>query len=124
MVLKLTVIQDAVDLINREASGFDISNIPIDDKKTFELLNAGETCGVFQLESGGMVALCKQFGVNRIEDIIALIALYRPGPMELIPDFIDRKKGKKKVEYLHPLLEEVSKETHGILISRAGSKSG
>ena len=62
------------------------------------------------------MALCKQFGVNRIEDIIALIALYRPGPMELIPDFIDRKKGKKKVEYLHPLLEEVSKETHGILI--------
>ena len=112
----LTVIQDAVDLINREASDFDISNIPIDDEKTFELLNAGETCGVFQLESGGMVALCKQFGVNRIEDIIALIALYRPGPMELIPDFIDRKKGKKKVEYLHPLLEEVSKETHGILI--------
>ncbi|MED5457613.1 MAG: DNA polymerase III subunit alpha, partial [Verrucomicrobiota bacterium] len=112
----LTVIQDAVDLINREGSDFDISNIPIDDEKTFELLNAGETCGVFQLESGGMVALCKQFGVNRIEDIIALIALYRPGPMELIPDFIDRKKGKKKVEYLHPLLEEVSKETHGILI--------
>ena len=112
----LTVIQDAVDIINIKQSNFDISNIPIDDKKTFALLNAGETCGVFQLESGGMVALCKQFGVNRIEDIIALIALYRPGPMELIPDFIDRKKGKKKVEYLHPLLEEVSKETHGILI--------
>ena len=112
----LTVIQDAVDIININQSNFDISNIPIDDEKTFALLNAGETCGVFQLESGGMVALCKQFGVNRIEDIIALIALYRPGPMELIPDFIDRKKGKKKVEYLHPLLEEVSKETHGILI--------
>ena len=112
----LTVIQDAVDIININQSNFNISNIPIDDKKTFALLNAGETCGVFQLESGGMVALCKQFGVDRIEDIIALIALYRPGPMELIPDFIDRKKGKKKVEYLHPLLEEVSKETHGILI--------
>tara|TARA_B100001057_G_scaffold151193_2_gene151134 strand:+ start:6916 stop:10449 length:3534 start_codon:yes stop_codon:yes gene_type:complete len=112
----LTVIQDAVDLINGNESGFNISKIPIDDAKTFELLNAGETCGVFQLESGGMVALCKQFGVNKIEDIIALIALYRPGPMELIPDFIDRKKGKKKVQYLHPLLEEVSRETHGILI--------
>lgn len=112
----LTVIQDAVELIRKKAPNFDISEISLDDKTTFDLLNAGETCGVFQLESGGMVSLCKQFGVNRIEDIIALIALYRPGPMELIPDFIDRKRGKKKVQYLHPLLEEVSKETHGILI--------
>ena len=112
----LTVIQDAVELIRNKVSDFDIANILLDDGPTFDLLNAGETCGVFQLESGGMVSLCKQFGVNRIEDIIALIALYRPGPMELIPDFIDRKRGKKKVQYLHPLLEEVSKETHGILI--------
>jgi DNA polymerase-3 subunit alpha len=112
----LTVIEDAVALIRQYTPDFDIAGISLEDEMTYKLLNAGETCGVFQLESGGMVALCKQFGVDRIEDVIALIALYRPGPMDLIPDFIDRKKGKKKVQYLHPLLEEVSKETHGILI--------
>ncbi len=112
----LTVIQDAVEFIRQRTPDFEIGAITLEDRKTFDLLNAGETCGVFQLESGGMVALCKQFGVDRIEDIIALIALYRPGPMDLIPDFIDRKKGKRKVVYEHPLLEEVSKETHGILI--------
>ncbi len=112
----LTVIQDAVDLIREHTPGFAIGDVSLEDAKTFELLNKGETCGVFQLESGGMVALCKQFGVDRIEDIIALVALYRPGPMDLIPDFIDRKRGKKKVVYEHPLLEEVSEETKGILI--------
>ncbi len=112
----LTVIQDAVDLIHMHTPDFVLDNEGYDDKEAFELLNRGETTGVFQLESGGMMNLCRQFDVNRIEDIIALIALYRPGPMELIPDFIDRKKGKKKVEYLHPLLEEASEETFGILI--------
>ncbi len=112
----LTVIQDAVDLIHEHTPDFEIDNDRYDDKAAFELLNRGETTAVFQLESGGMMSLCRQFEVNRIEDIIALIALYRPGPMDLIPDFIDRKKGKKKVTYLHPLLEEASKETYGILI--------
>lgn len=112
----LTVIQDAMDLIHVHTPDFELDNEGYDDKPTFELLNRGETTAVFQLESGGMMNLCRQFDVNRIEDIIALIALYRPGPMDLIPDFIDRKKGKKKVQYLHPLLEEASKETYGILI--------
>ncbi len=112
----LTVIQDAIDLIHEHTPDFVIDNDGYDDKAAFELLNRGETTAVFQLESGGMMSLCRQFEVNRIEDIIALIALYRPGPMDLIPDFIDRKKGKKKVTYLHPLLEEASKETYGILI--------
>ncbi|MEM7146595.1 MAG: DNA polymerase III subunit alpha [Verrucomicrobiota bacterium] len=113
----LTVIQDAVDLIRaRGEADFSIDDVSLEDERTFELLNAGETTGVFQLESGGMVNLCRQFGVDRIEDIIALIALYRPGPMDLIPDFIARKKGKTKIKYLHPLLEEVSEETYGILI--------
>ncbi|MEM1443092.1 MAG: DNA polymerase III subunit alpha, partial [Verrucomicrobiota bacterium] len=112
----LTVIQDAVDLIHAHSPDFEIDNEGFDDQKTFELLNRGETTAVFQLESGGMMNLCRQFDVNRIEDIIALIALYRPGPMDLIPDFIDRKKGKKKVHYLHSLLEEASEETYGILI--------
>ena len=112
----LTVIQDALDLIHEHTPDFIIDNDGFDDKATFDLLNRGETTAVFQLESGGMMNLCRQFDVNRIEDIIALIALYRPGPMDLIPDFIDRKKGKKKVKYLHPLLEEASEETYGILI--------
>lgn len=112
----LTVIDDAVKLIRRHTPDMDISRIPLDDKKTFELLSQGKTTAVFQLESGGMANLCRNFGVETIEHIIALLALYRPGPMDLIPDFIDRKKGKAKVEYLHPLLEEVSKETYGILI--------
>lgn len=112
----LTVIQDALDLIHDHSPDFQIDNDGYDDKPTFDLLNRGETTAVFQLESGGMMNLCRQFDVSRIEDIIALIALYRPGPMDLIPDFIDRKKGKKKVKYLHPLLEEASEETYGILI--------
>ncbi|MEM7697064.1 MAG: DNA polymerase III subunit alpha, partial [Verrucomicrobiota bacterium] len=112
----LTVIKDTVDLIQLHTPDYILDNSEFDDRTTFELLNRGETIGVFQLESGGMMNLCRQFDVNRIEDIIALIALYRPGPMDLIPDFIDRKKGKKKVKYLHPLLEEASEETYGILI--------
>ena len=112
----LTVIQDAIDLIHRHQPDFALSDQGYDDQAAFDLLNRGETIGVFQLESGGMMSLCRQFGVSRIEDIIALIALYRPGPMDLIPDFIARKKGKTKVTYLHPLLEEASKETYGILI--------
>ena len=112
----LTVIQEAMDLIHEHSPDFKIDNDGYDNKLTFDLLNRGETTAVFQLESGGMMNLCRQFDVSRIEDIIALIALYRPGPMDLIPDFIDRKKGKKKVKYLHPLLEEASEETYGILI--------
>ncbi|HWB06775.1 MAG TPA: DNA polymerase III subunit alpha [Verrucomicrobiales bacterium] len=112
----LTVVNDAVKLVRRHTPEFDIAKIPLDDKKTFELLSRGATTAVFQLESGGMANLCRNFGVETIEHIIALLALYRPGPMDLIPDFIDRKKGKAKVEYLHPLMEDVSKETYGILI--------
>ena len=105
-----------MNLIRRRVPDFDINKVGLDDKVAFDLLNAGETVGVFQLESGGMISLCKRFGVSRIEDIIALIALYRPGPMDLIPDFIARKKGEREVKYEHPLLEEVSSETYGILI--------
>ncbi len=112
----LTVIKDCIDLVHTHTPDFDLYADDLENAAAFDLLNRGETIGVFQLESGGMMALCRQFDVNRIQDIIALIALYRPGPMDLIPDFIDRKKGKKKVEYLHPLLEEASEETYGILI--------
>jgi len=112
----LTVIKDAVDLVRVSEPDFVLDNERFDDAAAFELVNRGETIGVFQMESGGMINVCRQFDVTRIEDIIALIAIYRPGPMELIPEFTARRKGKKKVVYLHPLLEEASKETYGILI--------
>jgi len=112
----LTVLQDATTLIRDHQPDFSLETIPLDDRVTFDLLNRGETIGVFQLESGGMVNLCKQFDVNSIDDIIALIALYRPGPMELIPDYIKRKKGQTKIKYEHPLLKEVCANTYGIMI--------
>ncbi|MFN0129601.1 MAG: DNA polymerase III subunit alpha [Verrucomicrobiales bacterium] len=112
----LTVIDDTVRLIRERHPDFDIRSVPFDNKPTYELLSRGMTTAVFQLESGGMMTTCKNFGVETIEHIIALIALYRPGPMQFIGDFIDRKKGRQKVEYLHPLLEEVSRETYGILV--------
>jgi DNA polymerase-3 subunit alpha len=112
----LTVLNDAVTLIRNQLPMFSLESAPLDDRNTFDLLNRGETIGVFQLESGGMVNLCKQFDVNSIDDIIALIALYRPGPMELIPDYIKRKKGQTKIKYEHPLLKEVCANTYGIMI--------
>ena len=112
----LTVIHDAFALIRQRHPEFSLKAIPLDDQNAFDLLNRGETIGVFQLESGGMVNLCKQLDVNSIDDIIALIALYRPGPMELIPDYIKRKKGQTKIKYEHPLLREVCADTYGILI--------
>lgn len=112
----LTVIEDTLTLIRQRVPEFSISKIPLDDHATFAVLNRGETVGVFQLESGGMTSLCKNFDVQKIDDIIALIALYRPGPMELIPDFIKRKKGLTKIKYEHPLLEEVCADTYGLMI--------
>ena len=112
----LTVLQDATTLIRDREPDFSLETIPLDDRATFDLLDRGETIGVFQLESGGMVNLCKQFDVNSIDDIIAFIALYRPGPMELIPDYVKRKKGQTKIKYEHPLLKEVCADTYGIMI--------
>ena len=112
----LTVITDALVLIHRHTPGFDIDTIPLDNQPSFDLLNRGETIAVFQLESGGMVGVCKQFDISDIEDINAILALYRPGPMDLIPDYIKRKKGLAKPKPPHPLLEAVSKETYGVLI--------
>ena len=112
----LTVIEDTVTLIREREPDFAIGKIPFDDRNTFELLNRGETIGIFQLESGGMTSLCKNFDVQKIDDIIALIALYRPGPMDLIPDYIKRKKGQTKIKYEHPLLEEVCADTYGVMI--------
>ncbi|HUF62545.1 MAG TPA: DNA polymerase III subunit alpha [Verrucomicrobiales bacterium] len=112
----LTVIQDAVLLIREHQPDFDIGSIALDDAAAYQLLSRGDTVGVFQLESGGMMNLFRQFGVQNLEDISALLALYRPGPMDLIPDFIDRKKGRTRVRYEHPLLEEVCANTWGVMI--------
>ncbi len=112
----LTVIEDAVTLIRKRVPDFSIDAIPLDDAASFALYNRGETIGLFQMESGGMTGTAKQFDVQKIDDIIALIALYRPGPMELIGDYIKRKKGLTKIRYEHPLLEEICADTYGVMI--------
>jgi len=113
----LTIIEDALKII-KETTGekIDLSNIDEKDKKTFELLQKAETVGVFQLESAGMRRYLKELKPNDMEDLIAMISLYRPGPMELIPHYIARKYGKEKITYLHPKLEPILKKTYGIAI--------
>src|SRR5438046_1864661 len=112
----LTVIEDTVTLIRRNVPGFSLKNIPLDDAAAFGLYNRGETTGLFQMESGGMTSLSKQIEVKKLDDIIALIALYRPGPMELIPEYVKAKKGVTPIRYLHPLLEEICADTYGVMI--------
>ena len=113
----LTVIKNALEFI-RESNGteVDINNLPLDDPETYKLLMRGETDGVFQLESSGMKDLLVNFKPDRIEDVIALIAAYRPGPMKMIPDFIARKHGKQQITYELPQLEPILKETYGIIL--------
>ncbi len=110
----LTVIEKAWDLIGRDQ--IDIPKLPLDDKKTFELLARGDGSGVFQLEGNGMRDVLRKLKPDRFEDIIAVVALYRPGPMENIPSYIKRKHGEETPDYLHPLLEGILKETYGIMI--------
>jgi DNA polymerase III subunit alpha len=112
----LTVIEETVQLIRKREPQFDIKSVRLDDQKAFDLFNRGETIGLFQMESGGITSVSKQFDVQRIEDIMALIALYRPGPMELIGDYIRRKKGLTRIRYEHPLLEEICADTYGVMI--------
>ncbi len=113
----LTIIQDTIDMVNAVTGGnFEPDDIPIVDQNTFNLLNRGATVGVFQLESGGMQELCRSFGIEKIEEIIALVALYRPGPMEFIPTFINCKFGKEQPDYDTPEMEELLSETYGIMV--------
>lgn len=113
----LTVISDAVENIRRTArADFDIETVPLDDPKTYALLNSGKTVGVFQLESGGMQNASKLVGISNIDDINAVGALYRPGPMAFIPDYARGKKDPSSVSYPHPLLEPILKETYGIIV--------
>ena len=112
----LTVIELTAQLIRKREPGFDMKSIALNDQKAFDLYNRGETIGLFQMESGGMTSVSKQFDVRSVEDIMALIALYRPGPMELIGDYIKRKKGLTKIRYEHPLLEAICADTYGVMI--------
>ena len=112
----LTVINRAQKLINKKVKNFKIENIDFDDQKVFELLSSGNTVGLFQVESAGMREALLQMKPNHIEDIIALVALYRPGPMSNIPVYNDCKNGRQTPDYLHPLLEEILKPTYGVII--------
>ncbi len=113
----LTVIRNTCEMVKRTRGvEVPIEQLPLDDPKTYELLNRGETLGVFQLESSGMRELCRKFNLSSIEHITALVALYRPGPMDLISEFIERRHGRVQIEYEHPLLEPIARETYGILI--------
>ena len=112
----LTVINNTQKLIREKDKNFDIQNISFEDEKVFKLLSSGKTVGLFQIESAGMREALTQMKPNHIEDIIALVALYRPGPMSNIPTYNDCKNGKQKPDYLHPLLENILKPTYGVII--------
>ena len=111
----LTVLKRAVDLVARRGIAIDLNQIPLDDAKTYAMLGRGEAVGVFQVESGGMRKALVDMRADRFEDLIALVALYRPGPMANIPAYCARKLGEEKVEYAHPLLEPILKETFGVI---------
>jgi DNA polymerase III subunit alpha len=111
----LTIIEDTLRLIRElEGKTIKMSDVPPGDKKTFELLRAGNTTGVFQFESSGMRRYMKDIKPTELEDLIALVALFRPGPMELIPSYINRKQGREQIKYLHAKLEPILKNTYGI----------
>jgi DNA polymerase-3 subunit alpha len=112
----LTVLSKTEQLIRESGQDIDISKIPLDDKPTFEMIARGDTTGVFQLESSGMVQVLKSLRPDAFEDIIAVVALYRPGPMDNIPSYIKRKHGEEEPDYLYPTLEGILKETFGIMI--------
>ncbi|RYE76681.1 MAG: DNA polymerase III subunit alpha, partial [Hyphomicrobiales bacterium] len=112
----LTTLKTAVDLIARRDVAIDLGSLPLDDKLTFDMLTRGETVGVFQVESVGMRKALIGMRPDQFEDIIALVALYRPGPMENIPTYNARKHGEEEADYIHPLIEVVLKETQGVII--------
>ncbi|MGY8958993.1 MAG: DNA polymerase III subunit alpha, partial [Alphaproteobacteria bacterium] len=112
----LTVLTGALALLRQRGIEIDLEHIPLDDAKTFKMMCQADTTGVFQLESSGMRDVLKKLRPDRFEDIIAVVALYRPGPMDNIPSYIKRKHGEEKPDYMHPSLEGILKETYGIMI--------
>lgn len=113
----LTIIKNALRIVKRVyGKDVDINTIPLDDKRTYELFQRGDTTGVFQLESAGMKRYLKDLKPTTFEDIVAMVALYRPGPMQFIDDFIARKHGHKEISYLHPKMENALGTTYGVLV--------
>jgi DNA polymerase-3 subunit alpha len=113
----LSILEEAIEYVKIfTGNTIDIHEVPLDDKLTYDLMGRGETIGVFQLESGGMRRLAKEIKPSRLSDITAMVALYRPGPMDLIPTFIRGKKDEKTVKYLHKDLKPLLAETYGILV--------
>jgi DNA polymerase-3 subunit alpha len=113
----LSIIDNTLEMIERNHNkAIDIDKIDFDDKATYDLISNGDTQAIFQFESAGMQEYLKRLKPHNLEELTAMNALYRPGPMANIPDFIDRKHGRKKVDYLHPLMEKVLKKTYGIIV--------
>ena len=114
----LTVVAEAENHIRKKKGfgNFRVGEVPLEDDITFQLLNDARTIGVFQLESEGMRRLCRQMSISNIDEIIALIALYRPGPMDWIPDYIKGKEDPSTIKFPHPLLEDICRETYGVMV--------
>ena len=112
----MSIINDCVKLIKKQEPSFTLENIPMNDQMTFFQLSKGDAVGIFQLESNGMGSVLRQLQPDKFEEIIAVVALFRPGPMDNIPSFCNRKHGREKIDYLHPLLQDVLKETYGIIV--------
>ncbi|MDX9978799.1 MAG: DNA polymerase III subunit alpha, partial [Lentisphaeria bacterium] len=113
----LTIVQDTLDMVNARTGGkLTADDFPLDDRATYDLLNRGNTVAVFQLESGGMQELCRGFNIAKLEEIIALVALYRPGPMEFIPTFINCKSGREEPDYETKEMRQILSETYGIMV--------
>ncbi|KUK84079.1 MAG: DNA polymerase III catalytic subunit, DnaE type [Microgenomates bacterium 39_6] len=113
----LTILERAINFVKQtEKKKVDISEIPLDDKKVYQMISRGETTGVFQLESEGMRRLAKKLQPNRFSDLSAMVALFRPGPMQFIDDFVNRKKNPRLIDYPHPKLQPILEETYGIII--------
>ncbi|MEO6077411.1 MAG: DNA polymerase III subunit alpha, partial [Candidatus Andersenbacteria bacterium] len=115
----LTVLQKALHIIKKQHDvDIDLETLPVEDVKTYELLQEAKTIGVFQLESSGMRRYLKELKPTEFEDIISMVALYRPGPMDSIPDFIAAKHGRKKITYLHPTLKPILEKTYGVIVTQ------
>ncbi|MCA9371285.1 DNA polymerase III subunit alpha [Candidatus Woesebacteria bacterium] len=113
----LSILEEAINFVKQtKGTKIDLHNIPLNDKKTYDLICSGKTIGVFQLESAGMRRLAKDLQPSKITDVNAMVALYRPGPMDLIPEFIKGKKNSKTIKYIHPDLKPVLEETYGVLV--------
>ena len=112
----LTVIENTLKMLAEKGIKVNISDIPLNDQKTYQLFQDGHTVGLFQFESSGMQEYLRKLKPERLEDLIAMNALYRPGPMQFIDDFISRKHGREKIKYLHPSLEPILEETYGVIV--------